>query len=801
MTPKKIGITLIALICVVSSLFAQEVTPQAPTIQLLSPQNNLITSKNKVLFKGTTNVGGNLFLNGEKLSVSAEGKFYYRAQLTEKDSYNMFTLRAETEDGQEINQAIKVYYKYSNLSPSSNDLSQSQKPLINLISPQNEIVTTKKKVLFKGQVFGTDTLLLNGVTVNVSSDGEFYHREMIQENKEQSIFVLEAIAADGTTKTKLLRRIYYQNENINKPTVIIFSPNDKFVSTDDKIEVKGELKNAKFLLINDKKISPNKSGSFNTIIKLKNKDDYNNITFLAQKDDNKTEITRSVFYQHSAKNQKTLKTIDKIDNTLVQNHIPSVVINGPQNNFVTYKNHIIINGSTTHTKELYINNRLAKLDSKGNFSEAFELNSIGKYVFNVFAIGANELNKTSLLKIFKVDEKKSKKTAQFDTPSSDLSEKLEKLITLDLAGADIRDVISILATKGDLNIVTDETLSGEVYVSLTDVSLLDAIDFILGSQGFSYKINNNTILVGNTNFLDQPTSIETKVIRLNNASPKEIIPILSQYITGKENIQFQDNLLIINAGRSNITKIESLVSKLDAEKTPQIILEAQILEVSKSALDNIGVNWSDTYGIGLQNTLSNDSFSYTAGLSLQSVISLLESKGEARVLAKPRIKAIHGETATIFIGDQIPFTQVTVGTTGAVSESVSFVNSGINLSVFPEINIYTQEIKIKIQPEVSYVNGYRGANNDVPVVRTRRVDTTVFVENGNTVLIGGLFNSSDSDNFAKFPFLGSIPIVGQLFTTNKVEQDQTELVIAITPQIINEDFKESIPLPLLKKSS
>ena len=622
---------------------------------------------------------------------------------------------------------------------------------------------------------------------------------MIENNKEQSIFVLEAIAADNKTKTKLLRRIYYQDENVDTPTLLIFSPNDKVVSTEDRIEVKGELKNAKYVLINDKKVTPDKDGSFKTFVKLKNKDDYNKITFVAIKDNKKVELTRSIFFQQSS--SKKIQSSEKVTNKVVQNHIPSVVINSPQNNFVTYKNHVVIKGRAQHTNELYINNRLAKLDNNGNFSEAFELSSIGKYVFNVFAIGVNELNKTSLLKLFKVHEKKEKKTDMVTTHSTTLSEKLEKLISIDLAGADIREVISILASKGDLNIVTDQSLAGEVYVSLTDVSLLDAIDFILGSQGFSYKINNNTILVGNAAFLDQPTSIETKVIRLNNADPTGIIPILSQYISGKENIQFQDNLLIINAGRGNIDRITELVSKLDEEKVPQIILEAQILEVSKSALDNIGVNWSDTYGIGVQNTLSNSAFSYSAGLSLQSVISLLESKGEARVLAKPRIKAIHGETATIFIGDKIPFTQVTVGTTGAVSESVSFVNSGINLSVFPEINIYTQEIKIKIQPEVSYVNGYRGANNDVPVVRTRRVDTTVFVENGNTVLIGGLFNSSDADNFAKFPLLGSIPLIGQLFTTNKVEQDQTELVIAITPQIINEDFKESIPLPLLKKAS
>lgn len=794
----KVIYTLLLGLFLTSISYSQESVSSLSNLNLISPHNNFITTKNKVLFKGTLEKGESIYLNNEKLSLSDDGRFFHRATLTTVDAYNHFELRSVLQDGTENFLKLKIFYKSTEPNNISSLSSSTQKPLINLISPQNDSISNTKKILFKGQVYGAEQLLINDIPIDFTSNGEFYHRVQIDENKDHTLYTLEAIADDKETKTKLLRRIYFQNDNADTPSLIVYSPNDKYVSDTNKISVSGELKNADYVLVNKKKISPNKKGKFSTTISLKNENDYNSISLIAVNKKNKTEIVRSVYYQTPAQAELQEKSIADVPKELVQNRIPSIVIQSPQDNFVTYKNHVVIKGNAKHANELYINNRFVKFDDKGNFSEAFELNTIGKYVFNVFALGNGNLNKTNLIKLFRVDDNKSFQSEKIMPKSTSLSEKLEKKISIDLAGANIRDVLSILADKGNLNIVTDESLIGDVYVSLSEVSLIDAIDFILGSQGFSYKISNNTILVGNRTFLDQPRSIETKVIRLNNANPSLLIPILSKYLSDEETIQFQDNLLIINADRNNLEKISALVSKLDEEKVPQIILEAQILEVSKSALDNIGVNWADTYGIGLQNTMTNGTNTYTAGISLQSVISLLESKGQAQVLAKPRIKAIHGETATIFIGDQIPYTQLTVGTTGAISESVSFVNSGINLSVFPEINVYTQEIKIKIQPEVSYVNGYRGANNDVPIVRTRKVDTTVFVQNGNTVLIGGLFNSSDSDNIARFPFLGSIPLVGRLFTSSKVEQDQTELVIAITPQIISDDFKESIPLPLLK---
>ena len=158
------------------------------------------------------------------------------------------------------------------------------------------------------------------------------------------------------------------------------------------------------------------------------------------------------------------------------------------------------------------------------------------------------------------------------------------------------------------------------------------------------------------------------------------------------------------------------------------------------------------------------------------------------------IKAINKKEAKIFIGDQLPYIELTTDPSGRVQESVKYVESGINLMLTPDINPITQEVLMEIATDVSYVNGFKGPNNDIPVVRSRAVQTTVIVKNGHTVLIGGLFNSSDTDNVSRFPFLGRIPLIGLLFTANKETRDQTELVIAVTPRIIDTDLEEVIPI-------
>jgi uncharacterized protein involved in tolerance to divalent cations len=753
--------TIIKLILGLTTfLLVTTIHAEAPSITLFSPLDNTVTSKDQILIKGNVVNTKTLTLNNAPLSFNEKGQFFTKKKLKNANKYNYFILTATSESGEVTKVARKVFFKTKETQENSD-----KKPFITLTSPQNNLITSTPDIVFSGKLSGSTHLTINDVTVNVTSEGFFNYPYTLSKKNDYETFYIISNSLDKKHKTSLTRNIFYRDNETEGLSIMLTSPKDNFISSESVITFVGVLTGAKSFTINNIEVPFSESGKFSFTTRLMKANDYNLFTL---------ETTQNKRYD-----------------------IPEIIIKSPQNNFVTYKNLITVTGKTKHAKELFINNRIVKLDPTGGFSEVFELETFGKYIFNIYAIGENGLNTTSLLKLFRINETKQDEIKNITKNTSrDLNKKLQKTISLSLAGADLRDIITILAQKGDLNLVSDKSLEGEIYISLQDVKIVDALDFVLNSQGMAYKIVDSTIMVGGKAALDQPSRLETKIIRLNNIESEVVKPILNEYLVSGEVIQTQESLIILTADTKKMEKLSKIISRLDSEKIPQIILEAQILEITKSVLDNLGVVWSDNYGVGIDLTESAGNFTYQSTISgLSAVINLLENDGNAKVLAKPRIKAIHGQEATIFIGDRIPYTELSISG-GTVAESIKYANAGINLSILPEINAFTQEIKIKIVPEVSYINGYRGKNNDIPVLRTRRVNTTVYVKNRNTVLIGGLFNSSDSDTRSQFPFMSKLPFIGSLFKSKKSQTDQTELVIAITPQIIDDTFEESIPIPI-----
>jgi len=499
------------------------------------------------------------------------------------------------------------------------------------------------------------------------------------------------------------------------------------------------------------------------------------------------------------KNEETIYPAELIETTISiptspVRTLPTIFVKSPQNNMVTYEPTTTLEGYVRYSREFFINNRAVKLDKDGRFKEDFPLPDIGKFIFNLYAMGEDGLSTTVIRKVFRIDHDSAiaaeKATKKAEPVKSEMVNKLQRKVTVDLQDAEVADVIKILAEKGDLNIVSDKSLVGTVHITLSNVTIQDALDYILNTQGLSYKLVDNTILIGTQENLDKATRIETKVVRLDNVPAKDVAALLADYLKGQEKVQSNDleNIVVVNADSKKMPGLLDLVARLDEKKTSQIILEAQFLEVNQSSLENLGVAWSNAYGIGAQGSYADGAFTYVSNLSISTILNLLKNKGDAKILAKPRIKAVDKEPAEIFIGDNIPYIELATDTSGRTQQSVKFIESGVLLKILPDINPYTQEIKVKFEPEVSYVNGFGGPNNDIPIVRRRKVSTTVNIKNGQTVLIGGLFNSSDSDTYSRFPMLSKIPVLGVFFKTSKTQSDQTELIIAVTPRIIDDHY-------------
>ncbi|RAP32055.1 hypothetical protein DID76_01425, partial [Candidatus Marinamargulisbacteria bacterium SCGC AG-414-C22] len=414
-----------------------------------------------------------------------------------------------------------------------------------------------------------------------------------------------------------------------------------------------------------------------------------------------------------------------------------------------------------------------------------ELSTVGKYTFRFDAIGTHELRKSVSLDAFRMKDDEPQTNTSITTTTT--QNKQHSTISLHLADANINDVLAILAAKAGLNIVSNTELRRKVKLSLNDVHVMDAIDLVLGSQQLAYSIDKHTLLIGKDTFNSTPTHLDTAVIRINNAHPKDLAKTLAAYLTNPEHVQHQDNLLIIHADRTKLKTIKDIVATIDNTILPQVIIETHFLEIERSELAQIS-----TYSY--DHSTEKD---YITPLLTDTLIRLEENQ-QAITLSKPRINIIHGETATIFIGDTIPYNHVKVNETGKVSQATAFIQSGIKLSLVPEINLKNQLVKINIQPEVSFIDGFLGKQPNIPVVKTRTFSTTAFVKHGQTVLIDGLFNTLD-ERYIQPTFLNSLPLLGQFFMPKK--QPKTEVVVAITARIIKDQLQPATAIPVLSSEN
>lgn len=214
---------------------------------------------------------------------------------------------------------------------------------------------------------------------------------------------------------------------------------------------------------------------------------------------------------------------------------------------------------------------------------------------------------------------------------------------------------------------------------------------------------------------------------------------------------------------------------LQAEST--ILIEAKLIEVRKSALRDIGVDWADV--------AAGPVFSTSDGVELtttvDSVIQLLMNRGDARILAEPTLSCINGGRADFLVGGEVPIP--VQNQDGALN--VVFKQFGILLHVEPRAND-AGLIRTKVGVEVSSVDK---ANTvlGIPGFATRKTSTEMNVQSGEPMVVAGLFSADDAKTVAKIPGLGSLPILGELFKSRQFRRGQTELVVLVTPEIIGAD--------------
>ncbi len=420
----------------------------------------------------------------------------------------------------------------------------------------------------------------------------------------------------------------------------------------------------------------------------------------------------------------------------------------------------------------------------------------------------------------------------------------EKL-SLNFQDIEVRSVLQLIADFTDLNLVASDTVSGRITLRLKNVPWDQALELILKTKGLDKRQVGNVLLVApaaeiaarekleleNQKQISELAPLRTEFIQIRYASASELFDLFSNAAGQGDRSMLSDrgsvivdertNAIILTDTADRLEGFRRVIAQLDVP-VRQVLIEARIVTANANFSQQLGVRWGGgalknngpsqlKYGgsletLGeLQNIAVNGSGDITspndlvvdlgvlaAGASsfgigitgdnflLDLELSALASDGHAEVVARPKVITADKSTATIESGVEIPYQEAT--SSGATS--TSFKDAVLSLEVTPQItpdDRIIMELNIKQDTVGQIFNG-------VPSINTNEIQTTVLVDNGQTVVLGGIFQTDKNISITKTPFLGDLPYVGRLFRREVVRDDKQELLIFITPRIIQDSL-------------
>jgi|LSQX01.2.fsa_nt_gb type IV pilus assembly protein PilQ len=361
-------------------------------------------------------------------------------------------------------------------------------------------------------------------------------------------------------------------------------------------------------------------------------------------------------------------------------------------------------------------------------------------------------------------------------------------VTIELKGADVRDVLKILAELGNVNIVSDPSVRGEISLSLKEVPIADAVELVTRATGLAYRHVGNTLVVGLPDrFKSGFDHIETRIFKLDYASPEDMKDALKLVIPpDKIQLDSRTNSVIVTGVSVELDEAEEIAKKLDVP-IPMVRIDARLEEIAQDALDQFGISFQEMGeygGFGKVYIRTDPTTGVFQGLSLAvgAFLKMLEDSGKAVTIARPSTTTLDGTEARVFIGDKIP---VIIAEDGGDTKSVSFIEAGVKLVITPRVN-RDGLITVRIRPEVSSILR-TDQTQGFPHVRTREADLVATVRDGETIAIAGLIQREEIESVMKLPILGDLPLLGLLFQNRKLDTKETEMVIFVTPRIVTVD--------------
>ncbi|MDD5129334.1 MAG: secretin N-terminal domain-containing protein [Candidatus Omnitrophica bacterium] len=430
----------------------------------------------------------------------------------------------------------------------------------------------------------------------------------------------------------------------------------------------------------------------------------------------------------------------------------------------------------------------------------------------------------------------------------------EPIISIDFQDVSIKDVLKMLSMQSGMNFIASEAVADrKLTLYLDKVPLSQAMDKIFSANNLSYEMDTkaNIFIVKDWGKMEIETV--TKVFYLKHASVSSsslkseaanntgsessggggssdgkwksedesgITYSVKKLLSGNGSLveDFRTNSLIVTDTPARMKVITQVIASLDIE-IPQIMLEVEMLDVSKNAIDKLGAKFGQTpFTAYLFGAAANTGFPFgswskildaakgslsvnpgsidddgtVTGNPYQVQVDFLKTQADTKILARPRIMTVNNETAEIKITTKEVIGETTdtegQGTASSTTTSAEREETGVSLRVTPQINSDNGEITMFIYPVVrdAATSSFNSAYKDP---EERSTKTTVRIKDGETVVIGGLIRHDRSETVTKLPILGDIPIVGLLFRHKNKDRDrERELLVFITPRIVKDNL-------------
>lgn len=396
--------------------------------------------------------------------------------------------------------------------------------------------------------------------------------------------------------------------------------------------------------------------------------------------------------------------------------------------------------------------------------------------------------------------------AASQSPDISLDKELQKPISLNFPSHNLMQIFTTISHMTGVNFIFDNDVPRDMNASIIarDTTAEDAINLLLVSHELRKKVlNSNTLLIYPANQAKDKTyrEIAVKTFFLSYAKAKEINVALRSLLKFKDiHVDERTNTLTIRAPQDMLDTAERLLMTLDRPEA-EVTLDVEVLEVNTSDVENLGINYPGSVGVGFATSEENGNNIPLTDFSKNNLfVNLGDNKGvsvdiskirsHARILANPRIRVKNNKKAQIEIGEKIPVITNTFNDNFS-SEKVEYQDVGLKLEVTPDISL-EGDIGMDVNFTLSSLGLAQTGSNGLKYYGTnnRTAKTVLSSQDGETQMLAGLINEENKDNSNGIPWLSDIPLIGRLFGSSGQDVKRTEVILLITPHI-----ERSIDLP------